>query len=619
MLYFYQSLLRLPQTSLLLIFYICSFLSGAICLTQAGSESTISSLDELSDSSHDVDDDSFQESSQDLSRNSDNDPDRESDSEPDFDPDTDPDPDPDPDFELSEDEGSLSKEPVPEILLERISKKKGSYRLNESLVKIGVEISGRDPNDYQLSKTTMWKQITGLRERQRQLLHSALEDGDFKVVVQFDGKNYKRLNERHVGNQERLIVLCHSEHGDVPLGLFPLDSHSSFDCTKLVLDSIGKHSLGERLVGLVCDTEAVNTGRRNGVCVGLEKALNKSLLHLMCRHHIFETVLRCVFELVFGRSTGARINNFDTLKVHWHYLKNFGFRYAAMDDLDLEEPTIRTLAETAKDVVKSLANDHHFRNDYAELNDLVLKFLGVRTNKSFHVPGATNNARWMARAIYALKLYLFRNEVPDLDPEFLCSLRRFCLFVSVVYMKFWNWSSIAEDAPLNDIQFLKELDGYREIDSEIAAVALEAFQRHLWYLSDELILLSLFSKKVSAQEKNDICSMLIKTVGDRTENSIRYSRLIDNIQNLKLVDFISPRSWFFMHALNIDTGFMEEDPGIWSEFQIYRMAQKKVHDLIVAVNDSSERALQMGAKAIDGQRVKTESRLQDFVVSSYYK
>lgn len=49
---------------------------------------------------------------------------------------------------------------------------------------------------------------------------------------------------------------------------------------------------------LCCDTTASNTGRLNGACVLLEQKLGRDLLYLPCRHHIYEIILRGVFETV---------------------------------------------------------------------------------------------------------------------------------------------------------------------------------------------------------------------------------------------------------------------------------------------------------------------------------
>lgn len=537
----------------------------------------------------------------------------------DSDPNPDPNPDPDSDYDPSEDERDLSpqrKQPIPDELLKQISETKGSYRLCEDLVKIGVQVYGADPNQFSLSKTTIWKQITDLRSRQKNQLLTSLSASGKKIIIQFDGKSYKRLNERHVGAQERIIVLCHTEKNDIPLGLFPVESHSGVDCATEILKAIDVNNLNDQVVGVACDTENVNTGRSFGVCKYMENEMKKKLLHLMCRHHVFEVVLKSVFESIFGKPSGPSVTTFDILKVYWDDIKTSGFAFASIDHEKLQGQTMKTFADEALNTI----TDHskHLRNDYAELNDLGLKFLGVATGNTFKVPGATTNARWMCRAIYALKLYLFRDHV-ELRTEFVASLERFCLFISLLYLKYWNQSSNTTDAPFNDLQFLKELDLYARIDKPVSDVAIKSFTRHLWYLSDELILLSLFSNKVSAREKMNMCEVIEYQVGDRTQNSIKYSDEIENIQEMELHQFISKRSLFLLHQLHIDITFVADDPADWNESETYRAAQRKIHDLIVVVNDSAERAIHLGINLIDGQRVQTEARLQDFIVSAYAK
>lgn len=524
--------------------------------------------------------------------------------------------DSDPDYDPSEDpDNPRHKKPIPDECLTKISETKASYRICESLLKAGVELSGSDPNSFSLSKTSIWKQLTDLRAEQKKELLTSLTTGGKKIVIQFDGKKYKRLRERHVGSQERIIVLCHTEQNDIPLGLFPVESHSGVVCGTEILKAIKSNNLEDQVIAVASDTERVNTGELFGIVVYLEGKMKKDLLRLMCRHHIFEVVLKSVFELIFGATSGPCVTTFDILKDYWDDIKSQQFQYASVDPEMSDQ--MKVFADGATDILQK--HTKHLRKDYAELNDLALKFLGIRTQKSFKAPGATNNARWMCRAIYGLKLFLFRDQIDELEPDFVESLERFCLFVSLIYVKYWNQSPNAADAPFNDMEFLKELDSYAQIDEPVAAKAIEAFSRHLWYLSDELILLSLFSNKVSTESKTNICNLIEHNVGERTNNSIRYREPIDNIQRLELHQFVSKRSLFLLHQLEVDLNFLEDDPTDWHTLASYRSAQKKIHDLLVVVNDSAERAIHLGINLIDGQKVQTEARLQDFIVSAYAK
>lgn len=481
----------------------------------------------------------------------------------------------------------------------------------ESLLKVGVKISNGIPEHYSLSKTSLWSKIVNIRQNQKTDHIQKLASNSGQIVIQFDGKRCHKLNARHLGQEERLVVLCHTEQCDIPLGFVKLDSHSGYECARKIKELIETNGLEYKIVGAVCDTENVNTGTENGAVRLLEDMLNIDLLHLLCRHHMFEIVLKDVFVLIFGATTGSEITTFQFLKENWEFIKRNRYEY---EPVTLHSSFLNRISSSARGVLTNHAKC--FRNDYAELIDLSLKFLGVNTGKSFHVPGATNNARWMFRAIYALKAFLFRAHI-DLNHDFVESLQRFCMFVALIYVKFWDQCSNAADAPFNDIQFLKELDAYKQVDPEVAEAASVALKRHLWYLGDEMITLALFSTKVSADDKNEMRLLLNEEYGERSHNSIRYTDAIPDIQNLRLHSFISDRSSFLLNLLQIDMSFLSEDAHYWENNESYLTARDKVNKLITVVNDGAERAIQLGAKLITEQKIQTEARLQDFIVSSY--
>lgn len=498
------------------------------------------------------------------------------------------------------------KIPIPDELLEKINASKGSYRVCEKLLEVGVEIAGANPIEYTLSKTSIHCQITEFRTIQRKRLLTSLKESASRIILQFDCKSFARINARHVGNTER---------GDVPLSLFPIINHTGAVCADAIIQSLLQHRLEKRVVGLVCDTEKTNTGQYNGVCALIEWHLKTDLLHLLCRHHIFEVILKDVYTHLIEESSAARMTTFDVLIDNWDAIKNTGFASAPFE-FRFDYPLLRRLTKKAIATIKNHDRSENIRDDYAELNDLVLKFLGVHTGRPFKVPGATNNARWMARAIYALKMYLFRHHL-DLDENTTMALELFCIFVAVIYTKYWNRCSIAVDAPFNDIALLKELDLFRQIDTKTADVASAALMRHLWYIGDELISLSFFSDKVTNEKKLAMVQMLQPRISHRTANSLQHTTEIEDLQNIELHHFISSRSLFLFEHLQIDTSFLEVDPADWNELQSYRNGKKTVCDLVTVVNDSAERALQLGANIVNNQRVQSEDRLQEYVASNY--
>src|SRR5262249_49853891 len=70
------------------------------------------------------------------------------------------------------------------------------------------------------------------------------------------------------------------------------------------------------------------------------------------------------------------------------------------------------------------------RDDYRELLQVSLLFLNVPQAGGQHIiaPGAYHRARWMAKLIYCLKIYLFRSQF-NLTARELQGLREFNVFV----------------------------------------------------------------------------------------------------------------------------------------------------------------------------------------------
>lgn len=112
---------------------------------------------------------------------------------------------------------------------------------------------------------------------------------------------------------------------------------------------------------------------------------------------------------------------------------------------------------------------------------------------------------------------------------------------------------------------------------------------------------------------------MIRHVEERTENSIRHTAEIDDIQNIELHDFISPRSLFLFERLELNFDFLDENPDDWDEMESFKHAKRTILDLITVVNDSAERAVQLGANTITDKRAQSEGRLQDFIISTYDK
>ena len=89
------------------------------------------------------------------------------------------------------------------------------------------------------------------------------------------------------------------------------------------------------------------------------------------------------------------------------------------------------------------------REDYLELLWLCYVFLGgsFDGDVGFHAPGAIHNARWIAKTLYSVKIFLFKDQV-KLTARETAGLTSISLFVSLVYTRYWHEALIAERVPL---------------------------------------------------------------------------------------------------------------------------------------------------------------------------
>ena len=152
--------------------------------------------------------------------------------------------------------------------------------------------------------------------------------------------------------------------------------------------------------------------------------------------------------------------------------------------------------------VRTTMDDKHPSEDYLELIHLAAIMVGLPVLSSIRRSGALNRARWMAKAIDALKIELLfwgNEEVLHLSGRQLQGLQRFNRFVILVYIQSWYTCSLAVDAAFNDIALILRLQDYYDV--ELSRIGLRMMVRHSWYLSPELASLVLFSNNVHDEVK----------------------------------------------------------------------------------------------------------------------
>ena len=105
----------------------------------------------------------------------------------------------------------------------------------------------------------------------------------------------------------------------------------------------------------------------------------------------------------------------------------------------------------------------------------------------------------------------------------------------------------------------------------LADEALVVLRRHGWYLTPDVVLFSVFSDKLSSNEKSRILSRPL-TYKSMAPNRDKLEKpnfpLIE--EKTELVDLVSPLSFKFFKVLNTDLAWLSVDPEEWEEDDSYR-------------------------------------------------
>jgi hypothetical protein len=166
-------------------------------------------------------------------------------------------------------------------------------------------------------------------------------------VIHWDGKLLPNLTGSK--KVDRLPVILTAPDVEFLLGVPELTSGDGEEIALAVYDTLKDWGLLDKVQAVSFDTTASNTGRLNGAAVLLQQKMNRALLYLPCRHHIYELVLRAAFEASKFVSKGPEIPLFKRFGTQWEIINKDKF-LTYMDDKRCKE----VLEERAPAIRRSL-------------------------------------------------------------------------------------------------------------------------------------------------------------------------------------------------------------------------------------------------------------------------
>ncbi|CAH0555853.1 unnamed protein product [Brassicogethes aeneus] len=457
----------------------------------------------------------------------------------------------------------LRKRPKLNIVTENVAlaldRTKTSSRSAAHILAAAASSFGYKLDDLNLSHSSIHRTRMKVRTEVAARLKKNLQVADH-LTVHWDGK---LLPESGVlKKMERVPVIVSGLNTEQLLNVPKFNKGSAINEAQGIADTIYEWNLNNRIKAMCFDTTPLNTGQKGGVCVLLEKKLGKKLLYFACRHHIFELVLRAVVEIYWPETTGPDMPTYKNFRRIWQEIDQSDFEIGFNDKL------IRQVLKEDKDKILEFLQlrlkESQPRDDYKEFLELACIFLGGVPPKgiAFKVPGAVHHARWMAKAIYSLKMFMFKKQLGIQKVE-IDGLRQICIFIIRFYVKPWFNAPNAIKAPNQDLTLLQSLIKYRKINAKISGAATSKLCAHLWYISEYLAPLAFFDDMVSNATK----LKMIRAIKEREGTHPVPTRVIVKeadylkVINKDISDFVTKNSLFLFEQYDLPYDFLEVSPG----------------------------------------------------------
>ena len=483
------------------------------------------------------------------------------------------------------------------------------------LLNAAAESFGQNPDEYAINRESVRRDRRKFRaEFASKIKHSF--HPSVPLTVHWDGKILPAADGGPA--IDRLSVLVTGDGVEKFLASPSIPNGTGQAAADAIFTTLEDWGLEKQVVALSFDTTPSNTGLTSGACSLVEQKLGHDVLHLACRHHTYELICEKAFSTCFGAASGPEIQIFKKFREKWKDVDKMAPKAMELENMSQHLSDKR---ETLLLELQSLLDGLHPRKDYREIIELSIVVLGGEPRRGIHIarPGAIHRARWMAKVIYALKMYLFRDqEVLNLRKKDISTIKRFVEFSIAIYVVPWSKARCAASAPAQDLDLLKSLLAYP--DREISEATSTSFGRHMWYLSERLIALAFFDDGVSCATKRDMVKASQDQIGlKEPRRRVTVDTREANLEGKTVADFVTTGSLKFFELMNIDTQFLSTDPASWEENPAYLNAQKRIKALQV-VNDFAERGVAM-VQRYHSAHTKDETQKQYLlqVVESHHK
>lgn len=374
---------------------------------------------------------------------------------------------------------------------------------------------------------------------------------------------------------ERLPVIATYHGTEQLLGVPKLKRATGESIASATFNVLEKWQITDKVQALCFDTTSTNTGHTNGAVVKLEGLLKRTLFWAPCKHHIRELALKDIFIMKLGPTSGPEPTIFGRFKDAWPTIDKELYS-SGMGDQEVAKHLNPAIIDEIKEFCLTELYSKQPRDDYREFLELTILFVGGEipntrkrnTVRTFAPPAGCSNARWMMKAIYSLKIYLFRS-------QFTMSLQQLEGIREVCSVDQFYTSEIGSpvNLPLKHqimtyslkMKFIKNAIDYAKIDEQVSNKVLNKMSNHLWYLTDESLGLAFFDSSISIVEKRKMVKALqVNSIEKRRIEATSHEMRME-YKEKQLSDFVNANTMNFFKRFDISYEFLNTDPEFWHE------------------------------------------------------
>ena len=468
---------------------------------------------------------------------------------------------------------------------------------------------GVDIDKTNISRSTAWRKGQEARLNKSREIKDNFKCPD-KVVVHWDGKT---LKVRGGLESKRICVYLSGMEEDKMrklLGIPETDSGKGVKEFEVVKEKLEEWGVKEQVLGMVFDTTASNSGEHSGACRYLEEWLRFPVLWLACRRHMAELHLGTAVKLIMGATKDPGMAMFRRLRTEWREL-DINLSYLELTNFSSASLALQEAAHKVLTWAKEqLAANTFPRDDYKEFMELVVVSLGGEVEGfSFKLPGPDHHARWMSKCLYILKIQLL-SKIFKLSEEEKEQVKALTEYILLFYAMYWFTTPLASSAARQDLDFMSNILDYRMVNARLSFAVLSSTNRHLWYLTPQLITLALTDTGL----EDSIREGMARELHSQERGQLKTGKPVfpvfshgATVARGDMAVLVGPESWLVLDLLELrgDQDWMLASASTWPLSKDYTKLQEFTRNLTV-VNDLAERGIHLATDFI--RRVESEEQ-----------